>query len=66
MVHTVTADEAPLLLSPKLVAKSLGISEMQVKHLVDGGQLPSTRIKNRTYIPAESVREYVENIARSA
>lgn len=66
MDHTVSTEQAPLLLSAKLAAKALGISEMQVKHLVDDQVLPATRIKNRTYIPSESVREYVENIRRSA
>lgn len=65
MGHTVT-DEEPLLFSAKLAAKALGISEMQVKHLVEDGRLPATRIKNRMFIPSASIREYVESVRRTA
>jgi hypothetical protein len=60
-------DSGPLLLSLKLVAERLGLSEWQVRGLIDDGTLPAERIKNRIYVPAGSVVEYVEAISgRSA
>jgi excisionase family DNA binding protein len=56
----------PLLLSAKLAASLLGITDRQLRHLVDDGQLPDVRIKNRTFIPSASVREFVENVRQSA
>ena len=58
--------DTPLLLHIKRVAELLGISQYQVRGLVTEGTLPSTRIKNRTYVPAEAVRTYVEQHAERA
>lgn len=66
MSHPLDGSEPPLLLSAKLAAELLGVSEMHVKHLVDTGALPGTRIKRRLFIPSASVREFVENVRQSA
>lgn len=64
-------EDGPLLLSIKHVASLLGLSEWQVRGLVNEGSLPATRVpptgpKRRMYIPAASVAEYVAGISESA
>lgn len=61
-----TEETGPLLLALRQVAVMLGLSEWQVRGLTKDGQLPVTLVRGRIYIPAESVREYVADIARSA
>lgn len=67
MVNASRAKETgPLLLKVKEVAEQLGLSEWQVRGLTEDGTLPAARVKGRIYIPAESVRDYVADIVRSA
>lgn len=64
-------EDGPLLLSIKRTASLLGLSEWQVRGLVEEGTLPATRVpptgpKRRIYIPAAAVSEYVASISESA
>lgn len=66
MNDTDEVQEQPLLLSAKLAASLLGVTDRQLRHLVDDGQLPDVRIKNRMFIPSASVHEFVESVRKSA
>lgn len=55
--------EQPLLDHVSIAAEKLGLSEYQVRKLVDKGLLPGQKIGGRLYIPAKSIREYVDRIA---
>lgn len=66
MTETASESSGPLLLTLKLAAERLGVPDMQVKHLVDDGLLPFTRIKNRTYIPAQALRDYTASIGQAS
>lgn len=55
MTHPATSEQAePLLLSIKLAAERLGLSEWQVRQ-----HFPITKIGNRSYVAAKALREYV-------
>lgn len=56
----------PLLISLRKAAELLGLSEWQTRQLVDSGVIPSTRVSNRIYLPAEALRDYVTRISESA
>lgn len=64
--ETPTEESGPLLLAIKQVAKTLGLSEWQVRGLADDGHLPITKVRGRIYIPAGAVRDYVAEIAKTA
>ena len=56
MANPAAAEQAgPLLLSIKLAAERLGLSEWQVRQ-----HFPITKIGNRAYVAAKALREYVE------
>jgi excisionase family DNA binding protein len=61
--ETVQADTPPLL-HIGVVASQLGLSVYMVKRLVDAGRLTSEQIGERTYIPAASVRGYIDSLGR--
>lgn len=63
--RTVQADAAPLL-HIGVVATTLGLSVYQVKHLIADGRIASEKVGARTYVPAESLREYIESLGRTA
>lgn len=54
--------EEPLLIHIAVAAAVLGLTIRQTRGLCEDGALASTVIKRKTYIPAASVREYVEGI----
>lgn len=58
----VNTDAPGELLHISLVQARLGLSEYQVKGLVERGDLPSTKIGRRTYIPTDAVDKFLENI----
>lgn len=66
MDNTDEVPDPPLLLSAKIAARVLGVTDMQLRHLVAEGRLPDVRIKNRMFIPSASVHEFVESIRASA
>lgn len=69
MSNSTTTDEArrrPLLLSYKKAAEVLGLSEWQVRGLVDDGVLAGDQIRNRRYVTNSSVLEYVAGIESRA
>lgn len=54
-----TSDTEPMLLHIAVAAKRLGLSQHQVRHLVNDGTLPHQKVANRTYIPVRAIEEYV-------
>lgn len=44
-------------------AKHLGLSEYQMRGLVEKGEIAATRVGRRTYLLRGSVGEYLERIA---
>lgn len=56
----------PMLIKIKDAAVLLGISEWQVRRLIEAGELPSTRISNRLYLPLAAIKGYVDSIRESA
>jgi excisionase family DNA binding protein len=56
----------PLLLHISKAAEKLGLSVYQVRGLCESGRLPFDKVGRRTYINAEAVDEYAEDLKRSA
>lgn len=54
------------LIHIRLVAERLGLSEYQMRGLVERGVLPSTKVGNRTYIPTTAVDAYLESIGAAS
>lgn len=54
--------EEPLLLTVVKAAERLGITPLAMKAMCVDGRMPSTRIANRTMIPATALIEFVESI----
>lgn len=57
---------APKLLHISEAADTLGLSIRQVNALVEAKKLPKEVIARKTYIPAESISEYVRSIIDGA
>jgi excisionase family DNA binding protein len=51
------------LIHINVAAKQLGLSAYQIRGLVEKGEIPATRIGNRTYLLERSLSEYIERIA---
>lgn len=51
------------LIHISVAAKQLGLSEYQMRGLVEKGEIPATRIGNRTYLLERSLSEYLDRIA---
>lgn len=48
------------------VQARLGLSEYQVRGLVEAGDLPATKVGRRTYILTSAVDDYLDRIAGRA
>ena len=46
-----------------IAATQLGLSEYQMKGLVEKGVLPATKIGRRTYLLQRAINEYLERLA---
>lgn len=53
---------APLLLTRKAAAESLGVSERYIDVLRDRGDLTAVKVGSRTRITAESLTRYVRSL----
>ena len=51
--------ETPLLERPKQLAKRTGLSERQIRHLIETGQLKRVRLGCRDFIPAGEFEKFV-------
>lgn len=60
------AADGPLLLHIREAAKVLGISQSQLRKVVDAERIRNERIANRIYIPEAAIAEYIESIGQSA
>lgn len=58
--------DPPELIHILEVARRLGLSEFQMKGLVEKGTFPHTKIGRRTYIPARAVAEYLDSIGAAS
>lgn len=58
--------DTPPLIHIGVVATTLGLSVYQVKRLIGDGRLTSEQVGNRTYVPATSLRDYIESLGRES
>lgn len=56
-------DTGGRLIHISVAAEQLGLSEYQMRGLVEKGEIPSTKVGRRTYLLQRSVDEYLERIA---
>lgn len=56
-------DNGGALIHISVAAKQLGLSEYQMRGLVEKGEIPSTLVGNRTYLLQRSVDAYLDGIA---
>lgn len=47
------------------VGRQLGLTEYQMRGLVERGEIAATKVGKKTYIPARAVTDYLESIGRA-
>ena len=61
-----TSSAAGELIHISTVARDLGLSEYQMKGLVERGEIAATKVGRRTYILRRAVEEYLEKAGRAS